>query len=153
MFRKTLNAEDKKDNSDDEQNKGENNDKKDVLDVIINNIEKNSQNLTNPEMFYSKYFHAMIDKAENKNDNKSTKDLNSRLKKIAKLAKFLKTPNKNEQMNKEIELSPSNKELLTNHENSSINKELSSLKEVSSRELKSLNKERSPSNKISEKNN
>ena len=150
MFRKTLNAED---NKDDEHNKGENNDKKDVLDVIINNIEKNSQNLTNPEMFYSKYFHAMIDKAENKNDNKSTKDLNSRLQKIAKLAKFLKTPNKNDQMNKEIELSPSNKELLTNHENSSVNKELSSLKEFSTRDLKSLNKERSPSNKISEKNN
>ena len=56
-------------------------------------------------------------------------------------------------MNKEIELSPSNKELLTNHENSSVNKELSSLKEFSTRDLKSLNKERSPSNKISEKNN
>lgn len=40
-----------------------------MLDVIINNIEKNSLNLNNPQYFYSTYFSAVMDKEE-KNQRK-----------------------------------------------------------------------------------
>ena len=55
-----------------------------MLDVIINNIEKNSLNLNNPQYFYSTYFSAVMDKEE----KKPKKTLNDRLKKIVKLVKF-----------------------------------------------------------------
>ena len=55
-----------------------------MLDLIINNIEKNSLNLNNPQYFYSTYFSSMMDKEE----NKPKKTLNDRLKKIVNLVKF-----------------------------------------------------------------
>ena len=55
-----------------------------MLDLIINNIEKNSLNLNNPQYFYSTYFSSMMDKEE----KKPKKTLNDRLKKIVNLVKF-----------------------------------------------------------------
>ena len=56
-------------------------DKKNMLDVISQNIEKNSLNLNNPHYFYSEYFSAVMNKTENKPKNNVT----LRLKNIAKI--------------------------------------------------------------------
>ena len=53
----------------------------DMLNVISQNIEKNSLNLNNPHYFYQKYFSALM----NKTDNKSMNNITDRLKNIAKM--------------------------------------------------------------------
>ena len=53
-----------------------------TLDIIRNNIEKNSLNLNNPQFFYSEYFSSVIN---NNNENNTTKEFNQRLKNIAKI--------------------------------------------------------------------
>ena len=56
-------------------------DKKNMLDVISQNIEQNSLNLNNPHYFYSEYFSSVMNKTENKPKN----NLTLRLKNIAKI--------------------------------------------------------------------
>ena len=56
-------------------------DKKNMLDVISQNIEKNSLNLNNPHYFYSEYFSSVMNKTENKPKN----NVSLRLKNIAKI--------------------------------------------------------------------
>ena len=52
-----------------------------MLNVISQNIEKNSLNLNYPHYFYQKYFSALM----NKTDNKSMNNITDRLKNIAKM--------------------------------------------------------------------
>ena len=67
--------------------------KKNTLDIIKSNIEKNSLNLNNPKYFYSKYFSSVI------HENNPKNEFRKRLKNLAKIIK-----NNKKEFNKEEEI-------------------------------------------------
>ena len=67
--------------------------KKNTLDIIKSNIEKNSLNLNNPKYFYSKYFSSVI------HENNPKKEFRKRLKNLAKIIK-----NNKKEFNREEEI-------------------------------------------------
>ena len=69
-----------------------------TLDLIRNNIEKNSLNLNNPEYFYSKYFSSVI------NENKPKNEFRNRLKNLAKIIKNNKKDLNEEEEKEELRI-------------------------------------------------
>ena len=69
-----------------------------TLDLIRNNIKKNSLNLNNPEYFYSKYFSSVI------NVNKPKNEFRNRLKNLAKIIKNNKKDLNEEEEKEELKI-------------------------------------------------
>ena len=64
--------------------------KNNLLTTINKNIERNQINLNNPELFYSEYFHKILDKkkAEHGEDHPLNKEMNELINKLHKKSSF-----------------------------------------------------------------